>query len=360
MGAAEAGVARRRLLPWALGAGAAVAAVLVALLGTLAALVGGELGCLGGRGDARQPAPSRSALREIPPDRLRLYREAGLRFRIDWAFLASIGAQECGHGACPGDNGSGCAGPMQIAVRRGSPCSPGTGPTLWESYGVDADRDGRTHPNDPADAVFTAARILRRAKGAPPTGGSHAAYRRAACNYYGALRGRLGALRRPGDGAGRRVRLRGAGAHRRLHTCAGSRRCRCRPAAARLQSPRAGSAPGGRSRRAAWCRCPPTSRLVEASCATLASPGTSRCWPAASASSSRTATRRRGTPPTASTRSAPPPTWSPAAATGRGRSGLPARSVGSVPAPSRASVQSARIHRFASSATTASPTTATR
>jgi hypothetical protein len=179
-------VARQRLLPWALGTGAALTAVLVALLGAVAALVGGELGCLGGgAGDAQQP-PSRSAVREIPPDRLRLYREAGRRFGIDWAFLASIGAQECGHGACPGDNGSGCAGPMQIAVRRGSPCSPGPGPTLWETYGVDADRDGRTDANDPADAVLTAARILRQAKGAPRTGGPYAAYRRAACNYYGA------------------------------------------------------------------------------------------------------------------------------------------------------------------------------
>jgi hypothetical protein len=187
MGAA-APVARQRLLAWALGAGAAAVAVVVALLGAVAALVGGELGCLGGGGSDAQPPPSRAALREIPPERLRLFRAAGRRFRIDWAFLASIGAQECGHGACRGDNGSGCAGPMQIAVRRGSPCSPGPGPTLWETYGVDADRDGRSDPDDPADAIFTAARILRRAKGAPPTGGSHAAYRRAACNYYGACR----------------------------------------------------------------------------------------------------------------------------------------------------------------------------
>jgi hypothetical protein len=75
---------------------------------------------------------------------------------------------------------------MQIAVRRNSPCSPGDGPTLWETYGVDADHDGHTDPDDPADAIFTAARILREAKHAPPTGGSIDEYRRAACNYYGA------------------------------------------------------------------------------------------------------------------------------------------------------------------------------
>jgi hypothetical protein len=75
---------------------------------------------------------------------------------------------------------------MQIAVRRHSPCSPGGGPTLWDRYGVDADHDGRRDPDNPADAIYTAARILRQAKGAPPAGGSYDDYRRAACAYYGA------------------------------------------------------------------------------------------------------------------------------------------------------------------------------
>jgi hypothetical protein len=172
-------LARRRLLAWALGVGAAMVAVLVGLFGAVAALIGGELGCLRSGSDAGQPPASLSALREIPPDRLRLYREAGRRFVIDWAFLASIGAQECGHGACRGVNSSGCAGPMQIGV--GGACG-----NIWDRYKVDGDGDGRIDVNDPADAIFTAARILRQAKGAPPTGGSHAAYRRAACNYYGA------------------------------------------------------------------------------------------------------------------------------------------------------------------------------
>jgi hypothetical protein len=162
---------------------AAAALVLsgVAVLGVVMAITGAGFGC--------QDAPSSSSSRateEIPPARLRLYRAAGRRFDIDWAFLASIGAQECNHGSCAGDNGFGCAGPMQIAVRRRSPCSPGNGPTLWEHYGVDADHDGHTNPDDPADAVFTAARVLRQAKHAPPAGGSLADYRRAACAYYGA------------------------------------------------------------------------------------------------------------------------------------------------------------------------------
>ncbi len=164
--------------------GAAVALVGILVLGIIMAVTGAGFGCAPA-GASSSPNTS-AATSEIPRTRLRLYQAAGRRFDIDWAFLASIGAQECHHGSCAGDNGSGCAGPMQIAVRRGSPCSPGSGETLWERYGVDADHDGTTNPDDPADAVFTAARILREAKHAPPTGGSYKNYYNAACGYYGA------------------------------------------------------------------------------------------------------------------------------------------------------------------------------
>jgi hypothetical protein len=180
--------ARRAGSFWAL-AGAGVALALIATFaGTVMALLGGDLTCLGSGGGtalAAQPA-TRAATREIPKDRLGTYQAAGRRFDVDWAFLASIGTQECGSGDCAGDNGSGCAGPMQIAHVRESPCSPGAGPTLWERFGLDADGDGVTDVNDPADAIFTAARILRVVMHAPPAGGSYAAYRQAACNYYGA------------------------------------------------------------------------------------------------------------------------------------------------------------------------------
>lgn len=169
------------------GGGAALA--LVAVLGVVVAVTGADLGCFGGGvsgGGTAQAAPSRSAEREIPPARLRLYQQAGRRYDLDWTFLASIGAQECNHGTCRGTNSSGCAGPMQISYVRGSPCSPGSGPTLWEAYGVDANRNGEVDVNEPADAIFAAARILRQAKGAPPAGGSYAEHRQAACNYYGA------------------------------------------------------------------------------------------------------------------------------------------------------------------------------
>src|SRR5512132_71263 len=179
-------LARRR--PWPLLAGgAATSALGVTILGSVMAITGAGFGCLTKQGGSGAAPPISSGAREqIPPARLAVYRAAGRRFDIDWTFLAAIGAQECDHGSCAGDNGSGCAGPMQIAVRRHSPCSPGDGPTLWDRFKVDAHHDGHTDVDDPADAIFTAARILRLAKGAPATGGSYEDYRRAACAYYGA------------------------------------------------------------------------------------------------------------------------------------------------------------------------------
>jgi hypothetical protein len=75
---------------------------------------------------------------------------------------------------------------MQIAYVRGSPCSPGSGPTLWERYAVSAHPGVPPNIDDPGDAIFTAARILRQDMGAPSTGGSYGEYREAACHYYGA------------------------------------------------------------------------------------------------------------------------------------------------------------------------------
>ena len=139
--------AQKKLWLWLLGAlgGSGLAYVLV--FGLAAAVLGASFaGCEPGSEPALAassgPTPSAYALQSIPPERLRLYEQAGTRFDIDWSFLASIGAQECGNGDCAGTNSSGCAGPMQIAYVRGSPCSPGPGPTLWERYAVSAPRTG--------------------------------------------------------------------------------------------------------------------------------------------------------------------------------------------------------------------------
>lgn len=170
----------------ALAFGGVLVSVLIAVTGTVMAILGGEIACVGGGGQALASPPTAAAEKEIPPQRLRIYQAAGRRIDIEWSFLAAIGEQECGSGECAGVNASGCAGPMQIAYVRESPCSPGPGPTIWEMYRLDGDGDGVRDIDNRADAVFTAARILREAKGAPPTGGSYAEYREAACGYYGA------------------------------------------------------------------------------------------------------------------------------------------------------------------------------
>jgi hypothetical protein len=160
-----------------------LAALVVAITGTVMAILGGEIACIGGGGSAVAAPATKAAVREIPPKRLRIYQQAGQRFDVDWAFLASIGYQECGHGACAEVNPSGCGGPMQIGMVHESACSPGSGPTIWERYKFDADGGG-ADPFDPADAIFTAARMLRPVFGL--AGDSYAAYREVACNYYGA------------------------------------------------------------------------------------------------------------------------------------------------------------------------------
>jgi CHAP domain-containing protein len=192
MNAQRAGKAR--LWFWVLGALGGSGLAFVAVFGLAVAVLGASFsGCTPGSEPALAaasgpsgPSPSVYALQSIPPERLRLYEQAGTRFDIDWSFLASIGAQECGNGTCAGTNSSGCAGPMQIAYVRGSACSPGPGPTLWERYAVSAHPGHAPSVNDPADAIYTAARILREDMGAPATGGSFAEYHQAACSYYGA------------------------------------------------------------------------------------------------------------------------------------------------------------------------------
>jgi hypothetical protein len=175
---------------WLLAAFGSTGLLLVAMFGLVVAVLGASFGgcqpVAAAPLAASGPTPSAYALASIPPQRLRIYQEAGTKFDIDWSFLASIGEQECGNGTCSGTNSAGCAGPMQIAYVRGSECSPGPGETLWERYEVSAHPGRAPNINDPADAIYTAARILREAKGAPPTGGSFGEYRQAACNYYGA------------------------------------------------------------------------------------------------------------------------------------------------------------------------------
>jgi membrane-bound lytic murein transglycosylase B len=103
---------------------------------------------------AGQPRPSRAAVADIPAGYLRLYRQAGARYRVPWSVLAAIGKVESDHGRVrlpgvrSGSNWAGACGPMQIGCVSGSRAG-----NSWARYG-----HGR--PHDPANAIPAAARYL--------------------------------------------------------------------------------------------------------------------------------------------------------------------------------------------------------
>lgn len=115
------------------------------------------------------------ARRDIPARYLAWYRDAAATCPgLSWSVLAGVGKVESNHGRSrapgvrSGHNSAGAEGPMQFE------------PATFRRYAVDGDRDGVTSVYDPADAIFTAARMLC-ADGA--RGGSAAGVRRALFAY---------------------------------------------------------------------------------------------------------------------------------------------------------------------------------
>jgi hypothetical protein len=127
---------------------------------------------------------SPEALEEIPEEFFLLYAEAAAFYGIDWAVLAGIGKVECDHGrstldGCGGRgtvNEAGARGPMQFL---GSTWRAGAGtfepdvagPPVPDGqerrgYATDGNGDGVADPWEPADAIFSAARMLAH-NGAP-------------------------------------------------------------------------------------------------------------------------------------------------------------------------------------------------
>jgi membrane-bound lytic murein transglycosylase B len=103
---------------------------------------------------AGQPSPRGPAVADIPAGYLRLYRQAGARYRIPWSVLAAVGKVESDHGRArlpgvrSGSNWAGACGPMQLG------CVPGSkAGNAWARYG-----HGR--PHDPAQAIPAAAQYL--------------------------------------------------------------------------------------------------------------------------------------------------------------------------------------------------------
>jgi Transglycosylase SLT domain/Peptidase family M23 len=91
---------------------------------------------------------------EIPPFLLPIYQACGTQYGIPWEVLASINKIETAFGTNLNVSSAGAVGWMQFL------------PSTWETYGVDANGDGRKDPYNPVDAICAAARYLQAAGGA--------------------------------------------------------------------------------------------------------------------------------------------------------------------------------------------------
>jgi hypothetical protein len=96
---------------------------------------------------------------EIPPFLLPIYQACGTEYGIPWEVLASINKIETAFGTNLNVSSAGAVGWMQFL------------PSTWETYGVDANGDGRKDPYNPVDAICGAANYLHAA------GGNHNIYR---------------------------------------------------------------------------------------------------------------------------------------------------------------------------------------
>ena len=84
----------------------------------------------------------------VPPFLLSIYQAAGVEYGVRWEVLAAINEIETDYGRNLNVSSAGAVGWMQFL------------PSSWKRYGVDANKDGRTDPYNPVDAIFAAARYL--------------------------------------------------------------------------------------------------------------------------------------------------------------------------------------------------------
>ncbi|HZT85133.1 MAG TPA: NlpC/P60 family protein [Gaiellaceae bacterium] len=77
-----------------------------------------------------------------------IWQAAGSRFGIPWEVLAAINKVETNFGQNLGPSSAGAIGWMQFM------------PSTWARWGMDANGDGVADPDNPTDAIFSAARYL--------------------------------------------------------------------------------------------------------------------------------------------------------------------------------------------------------
>src|SRR5439155_4204518 len=103
----------------------------------------------------------------IPPFLLPIYQAAGAAYDVPWQVLAAINEVETDYGRNLNVSSAGAEGWMQFM------------PSTWNTYGVDANLDGRRDPSNPADAIFAAARYLQAAGASTDLRGAIFAYNHA-------------------------------------------------------------------------------------------------------------------------------------------------------------------------------------
>jgi transglycosylase-like protein with SLT domain len=119
---------------------------------SLALIAGGSTSSCG----TSEATPSLNG-EEVPPRLIPIYQQAAARYKLGPegpAILAGINYEETSFGTNLGDSSAGAEGWMQFL------------PESWATFGVDGDGDGIRNPDDPWDAIFAAARLLRYS-GAP-------------------------------------------------------------------------------------------------------------------------------------------------------------------------------------------------
>jgi hypothetical protein len=90
---------------------------------------------------------------EIPPFLLPIYQACGTEYGIPWEVLAAINKIETAFGTNLSVSSAGAMGWMQFL------------PSSWETYGVDANGDGKKDPYNPVDAICAAAKYLQASGG---------------------------------------------------------------------------------------------------------------------------------------------------------------------------------------------------